>query len=81
MERWEFLVLLVNKWGMATRVEPRGGSEAWQFDDDKALDLVLMLRELGPEGWELTGIDTNVSYAQGPHSYVGSIYILQRPIE
>ena len=81
MDKWEYQAILVNKWGKAIRVEPREGSEAWQFDDEKSSDLVILLRELGLEGWDLMAIDTNVSYAQGVHSYVGSLYIFQRPVK
>jgi hypothetical protein len=81
MEKWQFQVVMVNKWGKAIRLEPRGQAEAWQFDDQKSSDLVTLLQTLGQEGWELVGIDTNVSYAQGPHSYVGSLYIFQRDMQ
>ena len=77
MEKWDYQVVLVNKWGKAMRQEPRLGAETWQFDDARATELVTMLAELGSEGWDLIGIDTNASYAQGSYSYVGSLYIFQ----
>ena len=80
MEKWEYLAVLVNKWGKGIRLEPRQGSDPWQFDDKQSLDLVVLLAQLGTEGWELVGIDTNVSYAQDNYSYVGSVYIFQRPM-
>jgi hypothetical protein len=78
LEQWEYKVVLVNKWGMAVRPDPRSGSEPWQFDEKKALDLITLLAQMGTERWELVGIDTNVSYAQASYSYVGSLYIFQR---
>jgi hypothetical protein len=80
LEKWEYLAVLVNKWGKAIRLEPRKGSDPWQFDDNQSSDLVVLLSQLGTEGWELVGIDTNVSYAQDSYSYVGSVYIFQRPV-
>jgi hypothetical protein len=80
MERWEYQVLLVNKWGRAMRPASRSGTEPWEFDDTTAADLVSLLAELGTDGWELVGIDTNVSYGQSGYSYVGSLYIFQRPL-
>jgi hypothetical protein len=79
MERWEYQIVLVNKWGKAVKQEPRPGSETWLFEDASAADLVAVLAELGSEGWDLIGIDTNASYAQGGYSYVGSLYVFQRP--
>ena len=79
MERWEYQVLLVNKWGRAIQPAPRTGAEPWEFDDTKASDLVSLLTELGNDGWELVGVDTNASYGQAGYSYVGSLYIFQRP--
>jgi hypothetical protein len=78
MEKWDYQVVLVNKWGKAMRQEPRSGAETWQFEDARATDLVAMLVELGADGRDLIGIDINASYAQGSHSYVGSLYIFQR---
>ena len=80
MEKWEYLAVLVNKWGKAIRLEPRTGSDPWQFDDKKSTDLVVLLTQLGTEAWELVGIDTNISYAQDNYSYVGSLYVFQRSV-
>jgi len=72
MERWEYQVVLVNKWGKALKQERRAGSETWQFDATQASDLVTLLKELGSAGCDLIGIDTNASDAEGNYSYVGS---------
>ena len=81
METWEYQVVLVNKWGRAMKREAgaKPTSEVWQFDESRSVDLVALLEELGPAGWDLIGIDPNKSYAQDNYSYVGSFYIFQRP--
>jgi len=81
LEKWEYAVALVNKWGRAMRLEPREGTEPYQFNEQESVDLVTLLREAGAAGWELVAVDSNISYAQGAHSYVGSLYIFQRPGE
>ena len=63
--------------GHAASTEDR--RRALGIDDAKASDLVSVLAELGNDGWELVGVDTNVSYGQAGYSYVGSLYIFQRP--
>lgn len=78
MEKWEYQIVLVNKWGKAMRQQPRSEAQTWIFDDAQSSDLVALLEELGSEGWDLINIDTNASYAQGSYSYVGSLYIFQR---
>jgi hypothetical protein len=81
MEKWDYQIVLVNKWGKAMKQARKVGAETWQFDDAQAADLVAMLEALGTEGWDLINIDTNASYAQGNYSYVGSLYIFQRPAQ
>lgn len=79
MEKWEYQVVLVNKWGRAMKRQPEAPAGAWQFEESKSTDLLEVLEELGAEGWDLIGVDTNNSYAEGSHSYIGSLYIFQRP--
>ena len=79
MEKWEYQVVLVNKWGRAMKREAGSAPEVWQFDEARPLDLIGLLEELGADGWDLIGIDPNKSYAQENYSYVGSLYIFQRP--
>jgi hypothetical protein len=38
MEKWEYQVVLVNKWGKAVRQASKPTSETWQFDDAQASD-------------------------------------------
>ena len=71
MEKWEYRLVLVNKWGKAMRQTPGSTTETWLFDDAQALDLVTPLEEFGADGWDL--IDTNATYAHGKYSYVGSL--------
>jgi hypothetical protein len=78
MEKLDYQVVLVNKWGKAMRQQPESGSETWQFEDAQSTGLVTLLEQLGSEGWDLINIDTNASYAQGSYSYIGSLYIFQR---
>jgi hypothetical protein len=80
MEKWEYQLVLVNKWGRAVRLEAGSGHEIRQFDADKSSDLVELLREVGQQGWELVGIESNASYAEGLYSYVGNVYVFQRPV-
>jgi hypothetical protein len=80
VEKWEYAVALVNKWGRATRLESKESAEPYQFNEQEAMDLVTLLREAGAVGWELVAVDPNITYGQGPHSYVGSLYIFQRPL-
>ena len=78
MEKWEYQVVLVNKWGRAMKQGSAAESGVWEFDDAKASDLVTVLEELGADGWDLIAVDPNKSYAQGNSSYIGSLYIFQR---
>jgi hypothetical protein len=79
LEKWEYQVVLVNKWGRAMKREAGATPEVWQFDESRSSDLISLLEELGADDWYLIGIDPNKSYAQENHSYVGSLYIFQRP--
>ena len=79
MEKWEYQVVLVNKWGRAMKRETTSTSEVWQFDQSRSRDLISLLEELGAEGWDLIAVDPNKSYAEENYSYVGSLYIFQRP--
>jgi hypothetical protein len=81
MDRWEYQVILVNKWGRAMKRDAAAAaqSETWQFDESRSTDLISLLEEFGADGWDLIGIDPNKSYAQENYSYVGSLYIFQRP--
>jgi hypothetical protein len=79
MEKWEYQLVLVNKRSRAVRLEASSGSEVRQFDEKQASDLVVLLRELGQDGWELVAMDPNASYGEGSYSYVGSLYVFQRP--
>ena len=79
MDKWEYLAVLVNKWGKCIKVAPRGKAATWEFDDDKSVDLVDLLQEIGSDGWDLMAVDTNISYSENARSYVGSLYIFQRP--
>lgn len=78
MEKWEYQVVLVNKWGRAMKRQPGAPPGAWQFEESKSADLLDLLAELGADGWDLIAVDTNKSYAEGSYSYVGSLYIFQR---
>jgi hypothetical protein len=78
MDKWEYQVVLVDKWGRAMRRDSALESGVWQFDEKKSSDLVSLLSELGAEGWDLITVDPNKSYAEGNHGYVGSLYIFQR---
>jgi len=78
MEKWEYRLVLVNKWGKAMRQTPGSTTETWLFDDAQASDLVTLLEEFGADGWDLINIDTNATYAHGKYSYVGSLSIFQR---
>lgn len=65
--------------GRAMRQGRKADAETWQFDDSQVCSaLVAMLEELGACGWT-ADINTKASYAQGSYSYVGSLYIFQRP--
>jgi hypothetical protein len=81
VEEWQYQVVLVNKWGRAMKREAAAAAESdvWQFDQARSSDLISLLEELGADGWDLIGIDPNKSYAQENYSYVGSLYIFQRP--
>ena len=81
MEKWEYQVVLVNKWGRAMKRESATEADVWQFDQARSVDLISLLEELGAEGWDLIAVDPNKSYAQENYSYVGSLYIFQRPGE
>jgi hypothetical protein len=81
MEKWEYQVVLVNKWGRAMKREAGATAEVWQFDQSRSSDLISLLEELGRDGWDLIGIDPNKSYAEENYSYVGSLYIFQRPAQ
>ena len=78
MEKWEYQVVLVNKWGRAMKRESSTESDVWQFDPERSQDLIALLEELGADGWDLIAVDPNKSYAQENYSYVGSLYIFQR---
>jgi len=78
MEKSEYQLVLVNKWGRAMKRQPSAAPGAWQFEESKSADLLVLLAELGADGWDLIAVDTNKSYAEGSHSYVGSLYIFQR---
>ena len=78
MEKWEYQVVLVDKWGRTMKREPAAEAGIWQFDEKKSTDLVPLLAELGAKGWDLIAVDPNKSYAEGSHAYVGSLYIFQR---
>ncbi len=81
MERWEYQVVLVDKWGRAMKRESTAESDIWRFDEKKSNDLVSLLADLGADGWDLITVDPNKSYAEGSHAYVGSLYIFQRILD
>ena len=78
MDKWEYQVVLVDKWGRAMKRDSAPESGIWQFDEKKSSDLVSLLAELGADGWDLITVDSNKSYADGNHGYIGSLYIFQR---
>jgi hypothetical protein len=71
-------VVLVDTWGRAMKRDAAADAGVWQFDQGKSADLVALLEELGPDGWDLIAVDSNKSYTEGSYSYVGSLYIFQR---
>jgi hypothetical protein len=53
MEKWEYQVVLVDKWGRAMKRDAAAESGIWQFDEKRSSDLVSLLAELGAQGWDL----------------------------
>jgi hypothetical protein len=78
MEKWEYQLVLVEKWGRAMKIDPAPEPGVLKFEEGKSSDLLSLLGELGNHGWDLVAVDPNKSYAEGNHSYVGSLYIFQR---
>ena len=81
MEKWEYQVVLVDKWGRAMKRDAAAESGIWRFDEKRSSDLVSLLAELGAQGWDLITVDPNKSCAEGSHAYIGSLYIFQRILD